>query len=242
MFYETTYSPSISDMGNSGFITIAGLFRILDDIANRHVWNVGVDLMAEREKSKTTWVLLSWNVKILKPLPNHAPITAATWIYGGSNDFSHIRQIVLRDEHGQECAYACSESTLVDTQTGSIIRIPSQSYDIYGPEDREVLKRRRLKLYPLSHFSEHTDISSRRSDIDYNCHVHNTQYLSYVLEALPESLYREADYKGFVISYRKSILPEERIVRVHYNITQTGIEAALALPDDTVCASVEIDI
>ncbi len=240
MYYKYNYSPSVSAMGTSGYLTPEGIFDILDDVANRHIYSVGVDLMTERNATNTTWVILSWNVKILKQIPNHTSLDVTTWISSSSTQFSHIRQFVVTDPDGNDMVYACSESTLVDTNSGSIIKISPEAYSLYGCEDKDVIKRRLIKRHNMDHFTGRSELALRKSDIDYNCHVHNTRYLSYVIESLPESVLAGKNINDFAISYRQALLPENKTVVVNYLITPEGVSAVLTLPDGSSCASAEL--
>lgn len=240
MYYKYKYSPSVSAMGTSGFLSPEGIFDILDDVANRHIYSVGVDLMTERNLTNTTWVILSWNVKILRQIPNHASLDVTTWISSSPNQFSHIRQFTMADSEGNDLVYGCSESSLVDTQSGTFIKISPEAQSLYGCEDREVIKRRLIKRQKMEHFTEHSEIALRKSDIDYNCHVHNTRYLSYIIESLPESVLNGRNISDFVISYRQALLPENKTVIVNYSLMAEGVSAILTLPDGTQCASAEL--
>lgn len=240
MYFKYNYSPPVSAMSTSGYLSPEGIFDILDDVANRHIFYVGVDLMTERNLTNSTWVILSWNVKILRQIPNHTSLDVTTWISSSSTQFSHIRQFVVTDPDGNDMVYGCSESSLIDTNSGSFIKISPETYSLYGCEDREVIKRRLIKRQKMDRFTEHSEIALRKSDIDYNCHVHNTKYLSYVIESLPDSILAGKNINDFVISYRQALLPENKKVLVNYQVTDMGVSAVLILPDGTSCASAEL--
>ena len=60
----------------------------------------------------------------------------------------------------------------------------------------------------------------RRSDIDFNGHVHNTKYLDFALEALPDSVPRDA-FTGIRMIYPKAV-KDANSVTLKYTLTDTG--------------------
>ena len=55
------------------------------------------------------------------------------------------------------------------------------------------------------------EVLLRRGDIDYNGHVHNANYLTLAIEALPEALYREKKIVSYRISYRLPIKESDKV-------------------------------
>ena len=90
---------------------------------------------------------------------------------------------------------------------------------------------------PESFSSEHT-IQLRRSDIDYNGHVHNTRYLDFAMEALPEEYYRQDGCKSFRINYRNPVMLSDHPV-LRMKETETGFVVGICgrkiIHDDRNC-------
>ena len=62
------------------------------------------------------------------------------------------------------------------------------------------------KLREPDRYTQQICLSLRRSDIDYNEHVHNLCYLDFALEALPLSVYqRQADFHKLRIVYKSPV-------------------------------------
>ena len=62
------------------------------------------------------------------------------------------------------------------------------------------------KLREPDRYAQQICLSLRRSDIDYNEHVHNLCYLDFALEALPLSVYqRQADFHKLRIVYKSPV-------------------------------------
>ncbi|MBO7136007.1 MAG: hypothetical protein J6V73_05210, partial [Spirochaetaceae bacterium] len=48
-------------------------------------------------------------------------------------------------------------------------------------------------------------VEIRRSDIDFNDHVHNLVYLDYAMQALPEEVYKSAKFQSLRVTYKTAV-------------------------------------
>ena len=78
----------------------------------------------------------------------------------------------------------------------------------------------------------------RRSDIDFNGHVHNTKYLDFALEALPDTVPRDA-FTGFRMVYPKAVKDVEAVT-LKYTLTDTG-PFVCVYSGDTLCTLIRFE-
>ena len=78
----------------------------------------------------------------------------------------------------------------------------------------------------------------RRCDIDFNGHVHNTRYLEFALEALPETMRCDA-FRGFRIVYPKAV-KDTKTVTLKYTAADDGAFVCL-YNADTLCTIVRFE-
>ena len=76
-----------------------------------------------------------------------------------------------------------------------------------------VFSEKKLEKIPIpENFSFQKEIVLRRSDIDFNNHVHNLFYLDFALEALPDEVYKNEQFSSIRITYKNAITEGEQVV------------------------------
>lgn len=93
--------------------------------------------------------------------------------------------------------------------TNRLARLRPELIASYEPEDKTVfggVKSERITVPEV--FDSETEIAIRRSDIDFNNHVHNLCYLDYALETLPMELYESASFRNIRIVYKNALTNE----------------------------------
>ena len=78
----------------------------------------------------------------------------------------------------------------------------------------------------------------RRSDIDFNGHVHNTKYLDFALEALPDTVPRDA-FTGFRMVYPRAVKDVEAVT-LKYNLSD-GNPFVCVYSADTLCTLIRFE-
>ena len=99
----------------------------------------------------------------------------------------------------------------------------------------------RLVLFDLrapDTFDGEKTLPLRRSDIDFNGHVHNTKYLDFALEALPDTVPRDA-FTGFRMVYPKADKDVEAVT-LKYTLTDTG-PFVCVYSGDTLCTLIRFE-
>ncbi len=78
----------------------------------------------------------------------------------------------------------------------------------------------------------------RRSDIDFNMHVHNTTYLTLAMEVLPEELYKEQNFQAIRINFKKALLLDD-VATIKLAQTEQGYTVAIYKEADQLCCLVD---
>lgn len=149
------------------------------------------------------WMLYRWKVEILRYPTTQEKVEVDTWV-SKVDRFYAYREFTMTDEEGGLLASASTVWIGVDMKRKRPIRIPKTYSDkmaIIGQANFDDFSdfREELKI------EDYSDFKVRRSDIDSNEHVNNTKYLSWLIESVPEDIYREYDLLEFEIIYKKEI-------------------------------------
>lgn len=212
MIYSEQAVPRMEDYGRNGELTLDGVLRLFECVANHHSTSV-LDNVIEGSQQGVTWILTEWQVRILHPVDfRKTDLRAATWARALVHAGVTQRDYTLTDSAGTVLAAGTSNYVLMDLEHGKILRVTPALIARYEPEDVAALPdadaSRMREVKPAQRTLE---IPLRRSDIDFNAHVHNLSYLAFALEALPEEVYRAARFNSLRLAYRKAIVEGEAV-------------------------------
>ena len=224
MFYSEIYQPGVADFDRGGKLGYEAILRIFENTASRHSDSSGDDIIAE-SRHGITWVLTDWRVQIVRR-PDSVPTGRI------------FRDYTLADETGTELVCAESRLVLFDLRAQKIIRIDQLRFRSYQPEARGVFASAAPRLRAPAAFDGEKTLPLRRSDIDFNGHVHNTKYLDFALEALPDSVPRDA-FTGIRMIYPKAV-KDANSVTLKYTLTDTG-PFVCVYSADTLCTLIRFE-
>ena len=149
-----------------------------------------------------------------------------------------LSDIDLGGETGTELVCAESRLILFDLRAQKIIRIDQQRFRSYLPETRGVFASAAPRLRAPAAFDGEKTLPLRRSDIDFNGHVHNTKYLDFALEALPDTVPRDA-FTGIRMVYPKAVKDVDAVT-LKYTLTDTG-PFVCVYSGDTLCTLIRFE-
>ena len=127
-----------------------------------------------------------------------------------------VRDVIMQDADGHELIRLCPKFVLFDLSTHRPVRISTDLLQSYQPEDMECMALDNTRLREPAAYETEKNIQLRRTDMDFNAHLHNARYISLALEALPQQIYNVNQIKGFRIIYRAPLTVEDTItIRCH---------------------------
>ena len=206
---EHDFDFSIRDINKNIELTNKALFGFFEDIGGYHSDLVGYGLK-DIEKTKISWILLHWNLKVLKRLKYGDGIHVKTWSRG-SLRASCFRDFEVYNKKGELCALATSKWTVFNLEKG-LIRLTDDIIGKYQSEEKAVFDSfnfNKLKEPENSVFT--LDYTVQRRDIDVNNHMHNLYYLDLAYEALPKDIYENDSFDNVEIMYKSGAFLGDKI-------------------------------
>lgn len=192
MYYKEIYQPRISDYDRNGKLYYESILQILETAGSHHSDTVG-DSVIEGSQSGIAWILTEWRVQVLRRTDSKEKLQITTWVRGKAPASAVYRDFLLTDENGTEVIRAEAKFALFDLATSRLTRISEELFGSYQPEDKTVFEDVQRLRAPSEYTSE-TELKLRRSDIDFNGHVHNTRYVDLAMEALPNEIFASDDF------------------------------------------------
>lgn len=235
MYYKEIYQPRISDYDRNGKLYYESILQILETAGSHHSDTVG-DYVIEGSQCGIAWILTEWRVQILRRTDSKEKLQITTWVRGKAPASAVYRDFLLTDETGAEVIRAEAKFALFDLATSRLTRISEELFGSYQPEDKTVFEDAQRLRAPSEYTSE-TELKLRRSDIDFNGHVHNTRYVDLAMEALPNEIFARDDFMDIHILYAKPVM-ERAVVKAKYVFKDSAYLVAV-YADDVYCAWVE---
>lgn len=210
MIFTYDYKPAVEDFTHSRTLSLKAILKMLENAANGHSALAG-DTIFETERIKTAWVLTDWQIQI-DDFPTYKDtLKAETWSEKLSSPLVANRNFLLY-KNGEIFGRGATRWVLFDIEAGRLCKIDASLIEKYKSETKTVFDDKKLiKIDMPETFAAETKITVRRSDIDFNNHVHNLVYIDYALEALPPDVYSQ-NFKNLRITYKTAITDSKEIL------------------------------
>ena len=216
MIYEEYVKASLEDYGRNGRLEERSILRVLEDISSYHSDSLGYGAR-NMDKTHLAWLLLEWRVKIHRHMKYGESYRVTTWSRGVASPCTTLRDFEIFDEEGSLCVSASSKWTPIDAEEKKLLRVTDELLSIYGTEEKKAFEEGELfRLREPKEYTSEMPYHIRRKEIDLNGHLHNLCYLDIALEALPEDIYHERDFRDIRITYRKEIKADEKDILCKY--------------------------
>lgn len=185
------------------------IIRYLGEVSELHseAQDIG---RKELEKNNYGWILYKWKVRMDKYPKVKDKIFIETWT-SGFYKFYAYREFKIYNINMEEIGRARSLWIFLDTRRKRPSRIPEEFNGIYKLVDEKVFDDF-WELEEEIEIDQTIDFHIRKSDIDYNNHVNNANYLEWIVETIPVEMEKKYFLNEFEIIYKKESLYGETII------------------------------
>ncbi len=236
MKFSKKYKSRIGEFDKDYLLPHRTVLAILEDVASRHCDSVGGGIISD-SKFGIAWILTDWNVRILRSPEYGEELTASTWVAGKRPSIVWHREFSMENSKGETLIIASAHLALIDRASGTPIRTKPDVFALYAPEPEAEHDLPFYRLRSPESFERKVELSVRKSDIDFNSHVHNTVYMDYAAEIRASS---GSDIKGFRIEYKAPVTFGETVTLCSRTNPDTSSETVCVLkPDGTLSTIIE---
>lgn len=198
--YKKNFEIPFYDSDKNGNATPISILSYLGETSGAHTDKIGFGHQ-KISKLNYAWMINRWKVKIDKYPKVKDKITIETWT-SGIDRFYATREFKIYDNEDNEIGRASTQWIFIDMIKKRPIRIPVEFKEIANPIDERLFDDY-YKFEKNYITTEDIDFHVRRADIDYNNHVNNARYLSWMIEAIPQYIYEDYILEEFEILYKK---------------------------------------
>ena len=210
MFVDQDFVVGYRHIDHEYRLTNRAILGYFEDAAGIHTTRAGYGVQ-QVSQTHMGWFLIWVRLKVIKRPVYGERIKAVTWATGMNRLFA-FRNYEAINEAGETVAISASRWVPVDVRTGTIIRLTDEICQKFGPEDKHNFDDEATagKLREPSGYSIAREQVITTSMIDFHNHVHNTYYLDFVSEILPEDK-RGMEMNEVEIYYKNQILHGETV-------------------------------
>lgn len=209
-----SFTIGFTDINKANKVTNKAILNFLENTAGIHSSLVGQGLK-DIPKTNTTWLLLAWKLKIFERPEYNDTIQIKTWSKNYDKLYAY-RNFEILNSNNEIIGVASSKWLCVNPSDLKIIKLTAEILEKYESENISVLDdETNYKLEVPTEYLNKCEYKITKNMLDMYNHVHNTFYLDFVKEVLPEEC-SDKEFSELEIMYKKQILGNEN-VKVFYS-------------------------
>lgn len=218
--YSLNYKVTTSTCDSDGKLKLYSALQMMQDCSE--MWIDSEQGVKDYfEKENMAQLLASRQVEVIRRPSFKEELTVTTSVYGMKSMFG-FRNTFIYDAEGLPCYRTWSMGAFVDKGTGELKKVDDQTIStmLLEPKLDMNYKDRRIIL-PKEGGTVLAPVAVQRSDIDYNKHVNNANYIRMAMELLPEGF----GVKGLRVEYRVPAKLNDQLVPTVYQQDELFIVA-----------------
>ena len=201
MIYTEDVHTRMNDFDGRGQMTVSAMLKNFETVSNHHAASVGVMVMDTTLNNGIGWVLTDWRIGVERTPTYKDKLHIETWLFRSTHSSRTSRDALLKDDTGEVLVRASAKIALVRLADNKPLLLSDSAVAPFQPESIGAFPDRLPRLRVPVRYDSGMPVVLRRSDMDYNGHLHNTAYLDIAMELAPKQI-REEGIHSFRISYR----------------------------------------
>lgn len=210
MLWREQYLVRTYELDLRGSVSVRGVCNYLQDAAGNHAQALGV-AVEQLQKHKVTWVLSRLHVQ-LRAYPRwREKILVETWPASVDKLYA-VRDFLLLDAAENVIGAATSAWLLIDIEKRRPVRLPSFIGTMHRSARGRVIPDPFEKLPVPADSTAAMRFQVCRADLDLNQHVNNVKYIDWLLEQVPDDVWRHRQLRTLEIDFRSESVLGDHIL------------------------------
>jgi acyl-ACP thioesterase len=193
-----------------GRATLYSLGDCLQEAAGNHTDSLGMT-MNDLSGKGLAWIICRLHVKVTRWPRLNEHLKVSTWSAAADPIYAY-RDFIIHHTDGSEACRATSTWLILNLETRRPIRTPDFIRDMAHPDQPRVFTQKPSRLRAPQETAHQVEFPVLRQDIDFNGHINNARYLSWLAEPLPDRIWQHGQLRELEITYRNEGLYGDRIV------------------------------
>ncbi len=206
MQFTREYYLRASDFDKNERLTPRAILELFQDAAGNHAEEIGVGFNSLIAKN-LLWVITRTKFVVLKEIEKYSTVKVKTWPLSPQR-FIFRREYLIYNSKGEIAVRGSSDWMVINSETRSLT-----SGDSVFPENAEYITELGLdeklkKIKDIEGEESEYSVIPQYLDIDLNCHVNNTRYADFAINAINPD---KKAVKSFQIDYNKEVFEAEEL-------------------------------
>jgi len=120
MIFKEKFKVQLKDIGKENYIKNKGILEIFENIGTHHSDLAGYG-PNDIEKTRVSWVLLDWKIKVIKRPKYGQTLNVSTWGRIKKKVYTY-RDFEMYDEDGNLCVIGTSKWAIVNIETNKMMK------------------------------------------------------------------------------------------------------------------------
>lgn len=204
MKLEQQFFVGVQDVDAEKKVTNKALIEMISNISMLH--GVVAGQTYAKGISPVSWLVLGWKMEVYERPQMFSTLRVWTW----AQQYAKVkanRDYIILDESDNVVAKATAIWVPIDVPSGRFLRVTPEHMKPFEPEPNEqnfpdfVFPAVRKFEMPVLRKNE---VTANRTMVDYNDHVHNSNYIDLAELVLPEDVYRST-FDDVLVIYKQEI-------------------------------------
>jgi acyl-ACP thioesterase len=201
--FETDWHIHTYEVDNRQKMTVPALVRIMQEAAMQNAIQLNFSIW-DFEAYNFNWVLMQKQMNVYR-LPKMGERVRVGTYPAGFYRFFAYRDYAVFDDEGEVLATSASKWLLIDLDSRKIVTIPDfvQAIKKDCPPEAQCLPRPRNRLQKFGQADYQAEFRVNWHDLDFNEHLNNVHYITWMLEALPKEVLQGQQLQILNIMYKE---------------------------------------
>lgn len=208
--YRKNFHVDLRDVDFKKELKLSALFTYFQEIASEASEQLGVGIEQLEREFHVAWVLVRMRVEILRNPKWNETITIESWPLE-PNRVEFYRDFLVRDEGGNVIIKAISTWVIMDIHNRRLKR--TDYIKLVYPENisERAIDRKMGKLKDFGNPEESYKKVIAYSDIDFNGHLNNSNYVDYILDCFPIEEHKKYTVRAIEVNFIQEALPGDTL-------------------------------
>ncbi|MBY9000968.1 MAG: hypothetical protein KGD64_08650 [Candidatus Heimdallarchaeota archaeon] len=208
--YEIDFTPKISEIGLNEKVKFTALIDYMQHAAYTHADILGVGHHQIFHKN-LTWLLLRYAVEVIRYPVLDEKLKVITWVAESDSPKFTLRDFEIYDEKDNIICKATTSWLLYNYRKRQIVNFVDY-WSNYDAKEKRAIDYDFPKLKLPQKIETKKIIKVRLHDLDINGHVNHRMYIEWVIEGIPQKIFKKYELEKLEISFKEQAFYEDEVI------------------------------
>lgn len=208
--YEIDFTPKINEIGLNEKVKFPALIDYMQHAAYIHADELGVGHHQIFHKN-LTWLLLRYAVEVIRYPVLDEKLKVFTWVAESDSRKFTLRDFEIFDEKDNIICKATTSWLLYNYRKRQIVNFVDY-WSNYDAKEKRAIYYDFPKLKLPQKIETKKIFKVRLHDLDINRHVNHRMYIEWVIEGIPQKIFKKYELEKLEISFKEQAFYEDEVI------------------------------